>query len=252
MYFGHPRVFLEIGLLFFPLGVLISGVQYLLFRVVGLNGLVESAGSTNAVVGALALALGIVVTVFGLAVIQSVTALAMVEIDGGREVRAWSAYRKALPKLGPLLGTVLLVAVALTIVSFTAIGALLAAWLIVRWSLLGQVLVLEDTSGATGLHRSAQLVREKWWRVASMLLFVTLIALLLGPLVGVLLLFITSASFNFINIVSGVIYAIVLPYAAIATTYLYFDLRVANDQRTASEGPGDVLPEEAPAVLSPR
>ena len=250
MYFGHPRVFLEIGLLFFPLGLLITGLQYVLFRVAGLNGLVDSAGSTNAVVGALAFALGIVFTVFGLAVIQSVTALAMVEIDGGRHVTAMRAYRKALPKLGALLGTVLLVAVALTIVSFTAIGTLLAVWLIVRWSLLGQVLILEDTSGVTGLHRSAQLVRENWWRAASMLLFITLIALLLGPLVGVLLLFISSASFNFINLVSGVIYAIVLPYAAIATTYLYFDLRIANDQRTATEGQGDVLPEEAPAVIA--
>jgi hypothetical protein len=250
MYFGHPRVFLEIGLLFFPLGVLITGLQYVLFRVAGLNGLVDSAGSTNAVVGALAFALGIVFTVLGLAVIQSVTALAMVEIDGGRHVTAMWAYRKALPKLGALLGTVLLVAVALTIVSFTAIGTLLAVWLIVRWSLLGQVLVLEDTSGVTGLHRSAQLVRENWWRAASMLLFITLIAVLLGPLVGVILLFISSASFNFINLVSGVIYAIVLPYAAIATTYLYFDLRIANDQRTATEGEGDVLPEEAPAVIA--
>jgi hypothetical protein len=50
--------------------------------------------------------------------------------------------------------------------------------------------------------------------------------------------------------VSGVIYAIVLPYAAIATTYLYFDLRIASDQRTATEGQGDVLPEEAPAVIA--
>jgi hypothetical protein len=245
MYFSHLRLFLGIGLMFFPLGALISGLQYLLFGVGGLNGLVASVGSTNAVVGFLAFLLGLVFTVFGLAVIQSATAIAMVEIDGGRDIRAWTAYRRTLPKLGSLLRTVLLVAVALTIVSFTAIGALLAAFLIVRWSLLAQVLVLEDTSGATGLHRSAQLVRGGWWRVASMILFVTVIALLLGPLVGTLLLFISSASFDFINLVSGVIYAIVLPYAAIATTYLYFDLRVAREEDAATAERGDVLPEEA-------
>jgi hypothetical protein len=38
---------------------------------------------------------------------------------------------------------------------------------------------------------------------------------------------VTHASFNFINLVSSLVYAIVLPFAAIATTYLYFDLRVA-------------------------
>jgi hypothetical protein len=80
-------------------------------------------------------------------------------------------------------------------------------------------------------------VRGSWWRVASLILFVTLIALLLGPLCGMLLLFVTNTSFNFINFVASVVGAIVLPYAAIATTYLYFDLRVANrDKPVAKHG----------------
>jgi hypothetical protein len=249
MYFAHRRLFLGIGLLFFPLGALITVLQYVLFRIGGLNGLVDSAGSTNAVVGFLAIALGIVFTVFGLAVIQSAVAVAMVEIDGGRGITPLNAYRKVLPRLGSLLGTVLLVAIALTIVSFTAIGVLLAVLLIVRWSFLAQVLVLEETSGVAGLHRSARLVHGNWWRVASMLLFVTIIALLLGPLFGTVLLFITSASFDFVNVASSVVYAIVLPYVAIATTYLYFDLRVADYQSAATERLGDVLPEEASVVL---
>ena len=42
----------------------------------------------------------------------------------------------------------------------------------------------------------------------------------------------------------------VLPYVAIATTYLYFDLRVAKQDQTTAEELGDVLPEEVPAVAS--
>ncbi len=64
-----------------------------------------------------------------------------------------------------------------------------------------------------------------------------------------MLLFISSASFDFINLVSSVIYAIVLPYVAIATTYLYFDLRVAKQHQATAEELGDVLPEEASVVL---
>ena len=246
MYFGHPRLFLEIGLLFLPLAALISGLQYLLFRAGGLNGLVAAVGSTNAFVSALAILLGTIITVFGLSVVQGVTAIAMVELDRGGEIKAWSAYRKVWPKLVSLLGTVLIVGIALTIVSFTAIGVAAAAFLIVRWSLLAQVLVLEDTSGVKGLHRSALLVRGNWWRVASLILFITVIALLLGPLFGTVLLFITSASFDFINVVSSVIYVIVLPYVAVATTYLYFDLRVEKQFQGAGEELGDVLPEETP------
>jgi len=77
------------------------------------------------------------------------------------------------------------------------------------------------------------------------------LAFLLGPLVGTLLLCVTS--FNFINIVSSVVYAVVLPYAAVASTYLSLrpTRRQAPRSRTAQEG--DILPVEAPpAGLAPR
>jgi hypothetical protein len=248
MYFRHLRLFLAIGLLFIPLGVLITGIQYLVFRVGGLNGLVNSAGSTNAVVDFLAVALGVVVTLFGLSVVIAATSVAMVEIDTGGKAGARAAYRRVLPRLAPLLGVVLLAAVVIALVSLTSVGALLSIWLLVRWAFLAQVVILESTSGLAALRRSSRLVRGNWWRVGSLLLFVTVIALLLGPLVGTLLLFVTSASFNFINLVSGVVYEFVLPYAAIAMTYMYFNLRVAKSREETTAEAGDVLPvETAPA-----
>jgi hypothetical protein len=245
MYVGHLRLFLAIGLLFFPLGVVIAAVQYLVFRVGGLNGLVNSAGSTNAAVDFLAIALGVVFTVFGLAVVNSVTAVAMVGIDAGRNAGAMAAYKKVLPKLGSLLGIALIAAVIIALVGLTSVGVPLGIWLIVRWAFLAQAVVLEEASGISGLRRSSALVRGNWWRVASMLLFVTVIALLLGPLVGTLLLFISSASFNFINLISSVVYVVVLPFAAIASTYMYFDLRVAKRHDDETVEPADLLPVEA-------
>jgi hypothetical protein len=253
MYLGHLRLFLGIGLLFFPLGAVITGLQYVLFRVSGLDGLVDSAGSTNAVVAFLAFALGVVLTVSGLAIVGGVTAVAMVDIDAGRETSTLAAYKKILPKAGVTLGVGLILAVIFAVLGATAIGVLLAVWLLVRWALFPQVLVLEEVSALGALHRSARLVRGDWWRVASMLLFVTVIALLLGPLIGTILLFVTSASFDFVNLVSSVVYAVVIPFVAIASTYLYFDLRVAKQHEAEATEGGEVLPaEEAPpAVLAP-
>jgi hypothetical protein len=158
-----------------------------------------------------------------------------------------------LPKLGPLLGVVFICAVIVALVSLTSIGVVLGVWLLVRWAFLAQVVVLEDIDALGALRRSSRLVRGSWWRTASMLLFVTVIALLLGPLVGTLLLFVTSASFNFINLVSGLVYVIVLPFTAIAGTYLYFDLVVAKQYEAATAEAADVLPVEAPpGVVSSR
>jgi hypothetical protein len=246
MYLGHLRLFLGIGLLFLPLGTVIAGVQYLLFRHGALNGLVNSAGSSNAVVVFLAVMLGVVFTVFGLAILNAATAAAMVDLDSGRNTSAFAAYKKVLPKLGSILGVVLIAAVIIALVSLTSIGLLLGIWLIVRWAFLAQALLLEDISALAALRRSSRLVRDNWWRVASMLLFVTVIALLLGPLIGTLLLFVTNASFNFINLVSSLVYTVVLPYAAIASTYLYFDLRVAKHRDAEPDRGADILPVEAP------
>jgi hypothetical protein len=58
---------------------------------------------------------------------------------------------------------------------------------------------------------------------------VTGVALVLGPLVGTLLLFVTSASFDVVNLASDLVYVVALPFAAIATTYLYFDLLSRNE-----------------------
>jgi hypothetical protein len=252
MYFGHLRLFLAIGLLFFPVGIVITGIQYLLFRVSGLRALVDSAGSTNAAVDFLAISLGIVLTFLALAVVQSATALAIVEIDAGREPGARAAYKKVLPRLRTLLGGVLVAGVVIAIGALTAVGTLLAIWLFVRWAFLPQVVVLEGASARAALGRSTRLVRGSWWRVAALLLFVTVIALLLGPLCGTLLLFVTDASFDFINLVSSVIYCVVLPFTAIATTYLYFDQRVAKQYEGETTEADDVLPAETPpAVLAP-
>jgi hypothetical protein len=246
MYVHHLGLFLGIGLLFFPVGALISVLQYLLFRASGLDALVDSAGETNALVDALAIGLGVVLTVFGLAIVQSATSIAMVELDAGREITALGAYRKALPKLGSLLGATLIAVVVIAIVDLTAVGLLLGIWLAVRWAFLAQVITLGGASTRSALSASSKLVRGNWWRVASLLLFVTVIALLLGPLVGTLLLFVTSASFGFINLIASVVYAVVLPYVAIVTTYLYFDLLLARRQDEELAETGDVLPAEAP------
>ncbi len=39
----------------------------------------------------------------------------------------------------------------------------------------------------------------------------------------------TTAPLVLLNIVSGVVYAVVLPFVAIATVYVYFDMRVRDE-----------------------
>jgi Vacuolar protein sorting-associated protein 62 len=244
MYRHHLGLFLGIGLLFVPLGVLITLVQWLLFRVAGLHDLVDSAGETNAFVAIPALALGVLLTLLGLTVVQAVVSLAMVELDEDRRISPLAAYRLVRPRLRPLVESLLTAAIAVALLSVTVVGLPIAIWLLVRWSLLSQVVVLEDHEARGALHRSGQIVGRRWLRVASMTLVVSGTGLLLGPVVGTLLLLLTSASFDFVNLISALIYVVTLPFVAAVTTYLYFDL-VVRERLAPEQAPrGEVLPAE--------
>jgi len=242
LYWSRRRLFLGIGLVFVPLGVLITAVQYWIFRHGPLTGLVEAAGDSNAVVAALALGLGIFFTILGLTVVQAVTTLAMVELDEGREITPLGAYRLVVPHLRRLVRALLLAALVIAILDVTVVGFVVSFWLLFRWVLIPQVVVLERP--AHPLRRSAQLVRGHWWLVASITVVMTGGGLILGPVIGTLLLLLTSASFNLINLVAAIVYVFALPLAAITQTYLYFDLRVEEKLAPAEAVPTAVLPAE--------
>jgi cation transporter-like permease len=63
-------------------------------------------------------------------------------------------------------------------------------------------------------------------RSAALLLAAAAVPLLAGPLVCVALLLQGALSLHAVNLVSSLVYAVAVPYAAIATTYLSFDLAV--------------------------
>jgi hypothetical protein len=169
--------------------------------------------------------------VLGLTIVQSTCAHAVLELDADGHASATRAYRATLRRLWPLLGGLVLAAFAVAFLNLTLIGLPIAIWLVIRWSLLAQAAAIEDASAVGALRRSARVVRTHWWRTASLTVFVTGIGLLLGPLVGTLLLFVTGASFDVVNLVSDVVYTVSLPFAAIATTYLYFDLLSRMERR---------------------
>ena len=106
------------------------------------------------------------------------------------------------------------------------IGAVVGFWLLIRWSLLAQATVIDPDSRLGRFAGAAELTRRHWWKTASITGFVAGLGLLIGPLIGTILLFISNASFGFVDLSSSLINVAVLPFVAIATTYLYCDLLV--------------------------
>ena len=241
MYRRRARLFLGIGLILIPLGFVISFVQAVVVGGFGLAG-VDTTGESAGALVALVLMIGTTLALLGLGVVQAATASALVELDAGREIGPVQAYRLALRKVRPLLGGLAVAVVVVTVLTATTVLAPVAAWLAVRWSLLAQVIEVEDRPGLAALRRSSELVRGHWLRVASLAVVGSGLALAAGPLLGALLIVVTDAPFALLNVVAGVVYALAMPFVALTTSYVYFDARARHELEPEVE-PGD-LPAE--------
>ena len=241
MYVAHWPLFVGLGVLFVPIGLLISLLQALLLHTTSVIAVQVGHGSSG-VAAFLALALGTTLTLLGLGLVIAATARALLEIDAGRRAGPIRAYRLSLVRAPRLFGALLVAVVVLSLLASSLYLLPIAVWLAGRWALVVPVVELEDLGALASLRRSRLLVRGHWLKVASLVVAGGGLVLLLGPIVGALLILATSAPFWLVNVVAGVIYAVAMPFVALTTAYLYFDCRVRDELRT--EETGDRLPAE--------
>jgi hypothetical protein len=242
MYVGDLRLFLGLGVLLIPVVLAITALQWLLLQVADAFGSVT--GDLAGLVTYFSLVIGLLLTLGAFGVVQTATARALVELDGGRKVNAADAYRFAFRRLRPLLATVAVVSVIWVALTTTGFLIPVAIWLAVRWSLLAPVVELDDLSRRAALRRSGELVRGHWIRVGSLVGLSTAISLVAGPLLGALLIFASNSSLALLNLVAGVVYAFTLPYVALVTTFVYLDVRARHELET------EEAPRELPAEIA--
>ena len=223
MYASRPLLFVGIGLITIPVSFVISLLQGLILRAPLIG--VDTHGEGGGLRVGLAVWLGTVLVLAGFAMVQAATTRAMVEIDAGRGVRPIPAFRMALDSLRPLVGAL---AIAVAVVSLLGVSIFLlpiAIWLVVRWALFVPVAELEQHSALGVLRRSGQLVRLQWFKVGTLVVVATALALVTGPFVGALLILVADLPFAFVNVVAALLYAVAMPFVAITTTYVFFDSR---------------------------
>lgn len=117
---------------------------------------------------------------------------------------------------------VLAVAVVLPL-PLVVIGIPVATWLLVGWFFAPQAVVLDSQTGRTALRRSAESAGVGWhWpRTAGSGLFLLIIGVAPGPIVGLAFLIMQSSSAAFANSVSSLVYVAFLPFSILGLTILY-------------------------------
>jgi hypothetical protein len=131
---------------------------------------------------------------------------------GGMRVRIW---RVVFAQILATLGVILL--------AVTVVGIPFAIWKLVGWAFVQQEVLFTDKSLRESFRASSDLVRGRWWRAARAIIFFSLLATLAGPIFTFALIF-TPLDLIWIDLLGSVIFALLIPYTALGTTLLYFDL----------------------------
>lgn len=244
MYLRRWLLFAGIGVVALPIAVLITLIHWLGLGARSLLG-VELKGDSADLLELVAVVAGATLTLAALSLVQAATARALAELDEGRPVTPLRAYATAARRLPRQLGVAAIAVIMVVLLSATVLLLPVAAYLAGRWALVAQIIELEGATVPGALRRSGELVRGRWWKVAWLVVAGAAIVLALGPLVGTALILGTNIPFTMVDIVSGVVYALTLPFVALTTAYVYHDAAM-SDALKPHQGSSE-LPSELPA-----
>jgi hypothetical protein len=164
----------------------------------------------------------------------------MEEIDHGRSVTTRSVLRAISHRLRATAVATGIVLVVGGVLAGTVVGIPIAAWLLVRWLLVNQVIAVEGLDARASLRRSSSLVRGRWWTAVTVALFGLVLPALMGPLTGALLILAFGIDFDVANLIGTFVFVFLLPLGSAMRVYLFHDLRVRDAMREASSGDGGV------------
>jgi hypothetical protein len=81
------------------------------------------------------------------------------------------------------------------------------------------------------------LVRHHWWRTFGTSGFLSLLTLATGPILGFVLIF-RNVSLPWVNVITALVYMLLVPFEAIGRTLLYFDLQARQEEAAEAEAAG--------------
>ncbi len=231
LYGRHWRAFTPIGLSAIPIVGGLTALSWLLTGGEHGRNLDDKAGLSG-----LHVAVGEVLAGIGLpvasAVVSAVVIVAVGQVaESGRSSFA-GAYRGMWRRFRRVVGAQLLATLMLVAMAITIVGIPFAAWKYIGWLFVQQQILFEDRTVREAFRGSSRLVRGRWWYTLRVAVFFWLISTIAGPILGFALIF-TYLPLLLINAIGSIVFALLIPYVAIGQTLLYYDLEALGEQAPA-------------------
>ena len=231
LYGRHWRAFTPIGLSAIPIVGGLTALSWLLTGGEHGRNLDDKAGLSG-----LHVAVGEVLAGIGLpvasAVVSAVVIVAVGQVaESGRSSFA-GAYRGMWRRFRRVVGAQLLATLMLVAMAITIVGIPFAAWKYVGWLFVQQQILFEDRTVREAFRGSSRVVRGRWWYTLRVAAFFWLISAIAGPILGFALIF-TYLPLLLINAIGSIVFALLIPYVAIGQTLLYYDLEALGEKAPA-------------------
>ena len=188
----------------------------------------------------------------------------------GKRITAGTAFKQTKRRFWPYLGSNLLYALVVGLLTITLLGIPFAVFFGFRWIFCSLAAVFEEKSAVRALKRSSELVKGGWWRIFGMMIGVILLVFFVQSILQFSLLFVLGLSqamggdgdlvemlrqmfipqrttweeliaSSIRYFVSLAITSLMLPIGIIGATLIYFDRRIRKEgfdieMRVTSEG----------------
>jgi Vacuolar protein sorting-associated protein 62 len=230
LYRKHLRLYLGIGGWVALAGVVASLVAQLAAAPLG-----SAPGSGASPWSVVTIGVVLLMSLFS----QAATVASLGELDAGRTLRSRAAYRLALRRGWPLLGTGALCLVGIVLPAATVVLLPLALVALVAFTLYVPVVQLEQRAGVAALRRSGHLVRHQVLKIVLVLLLSVGLIALLGGLLGTIVILVAQAPFVVVNLIPGLVQALLAPFTSLMVGLCYFHGLAPELEVPEDAGPAD-------------
>jgi hypothetical protein len=224
--------------------VIVAGTNLLASLLAGGSGADEAAGRSGVNL-ALADLVESVARPVALAVVAAIVVIFMRLLVEGEAAGFRACWHGMRERFWRIVSALLLASLGIFLMAITIIGLPFAIWKLIGWSFVGQEVLFTDKSLRESFRGSSALVRGRWWHAVRVVLFLVALLLIAGPILTLGLIF-TPLPFLVINLLGALIFSLLLPYAAIAQTLLYFDLQVRAEEDRLSNREASRFQRSAP------
>jgi hypothetical protein len=228
LYGRHWTVLVPVALA----GLAIVGATNLLARLLAGNQSVDHAAGRSGANLALADLVESIARPIAMAVVAAIVIVFVRQLVAGEGAGFRAAWRGMSKRFWRVVGAQLLATLGVALLALTVVGIPFALWKLVGWAFAQQEVLFTDKSIRESLRGSSELVRGRWWRAVRVVVFLTVLSLVTGPVFTLALIF-TPLPFLAINLLGALIFALMIPYVALGETLLYFDLQARSETEPA-------------------